>query len=478
MLDRDRTFAFTLVLTVAAIAGFGVFLVRDYQDRGYQGVAGVDIPVGSQANTNLPVTGADQGAATPSAAAGGTTVTTSGGGGGGSQTVTRGGSGGGTVPNAPKGNIQACQGGVIKLGSIIPITGPVTQQTAADSLVSFFNKVNSEGGINGCKVDFKYLDDGGLNNQQASADAHELVQDDKVFAVIGPVEPVTTAVTEPYFAQQGVPVVGIEGVGVNEYNNPVEYSFAEAPDGFGTSTADYALSKGIKHLAVFYLDFDFGVKSIDALNAEAAKNGQTVDYKNQENISSNSYGTDTLQAQQALSKYDPSTTAVINIVDANSAVREMNAMKQNSWYPNMVVTTSSSDPVVISSETSFFNNIAQAGHAIYAQRNYQPANAQVPEVQEWIQTEGQYFPGFDPNSYAEGTWLAAKIFTDTARRLGNGNLTRNTLFAALNSLSNYHTGFTPDLTMSADHGPNKQVLWLKWDGGSTSFKPVTGFIPW
>jgi branched-chain amino acid transport system substrate-binding protein len=470
VLDRDRTFAFTLVLTILAIAGFGVFLVRDYQDRGYQGASSINVG-GTGAAANLPVTGGD--AASPGATAGPGTTTTTGGTAAG-QSITVGGSSGGAVPvNVPRGNQLACQGGEIKIGSIIPVTGPVTQQDAANALVAYFNKINNQGGINGCKVNFIYKDDGGLNNQQAIADAHALVQDEKVFAIVGIIEPVTTAVTEPYFVQQGVPVVGIEGVGVNEYNNPVEYSFAEAPDGFGTSTSDFAAGKGCKHIAVFYLDFDFGVKSYNALQSQAAKNGQSIDYHNQESVSSNSYGTDTVQARNALQNFDAKTTCVINILDANSAVREINAMKQNQWFPNLVSTTSTSDPVVLKSEASWF---ADSRHTVYTQRNYQPANANVPEVQDWIQTEGQYFPGFDANSYAEGSWLAAKVFTEVATRLGSGSLTRNNLLAALNSLSNYHTGFTPDLTMTSDHGPNKQVMWLQYSGNA--FQPITGFQPW
>jgi branched-chain amino acid transport system substrate-binding protein len=484
VLGRDRVFASTMAVTLIAIAGFAVFLFRDYSDSGASTPASVAVTIPQAAGgAAVPASGQEAGA--PAATAGatpapGTTTTVVSGGSGGGQTA------GGTSGHAaaapvgvPKGDQQACQGGVIKIGSIIPITGPVTQQTAADALVAYFKRLNSQGGINGCQVDFKYYDDGGLNNQQAIADAHKLVQDDQVFAVVGAIEPVTTAVTEPYFAQQGVPVVGIEGVGVNEYNSPVEYTFAESPQGFGISTANYANGRGCKHMAVFYLDFDFGVASFNALQDTAGKNGQTVDYKNQESISSNSYGTDTLAAQQNLSKYDPKTACVINILDANSAVREMNAMKGNSWYPNMVVTTSSSDPVVISSEAGdFFKQIVAHGNMIYAQRNYQPAAASIPEVQDWIQTEGQYFPGFDPNSYAEGSWLAAKTFTDVARQLGSGNLTRNNLLNALNNLQGYHNGFTPDLTMTSDHGPNRQVLWLDWDVASGSFKQITPFQPW
>jgi hypothetical protein len=121
------------------------------------------------------------------------------------------------------------------------------------------------------------------------------------------------------------------------------------------------------------------------------------------------------------------------------------------------------------------NWLSHPGHSVYVARNYYPANAPVPEVQEWVQTEGRYFPGFDPNTYAEGSWLAAKVFTDLARKLGPG-LTRASLLAALNGLHGYHTGFTPDLTMTADHGPNKEALWVRWDG--SQFTQAQGFAPW
>jgi hypothetical protein len=149
-------------------------------------------------------------------------------------------------------------------------------------------------------------------------------------------------------------------------------------------------------------------------------------------------------------------------------------MNSNGWFPMIIGTTSTSDPVVNQSEAAWLSNPA---HVVYVQRNYQPATANIPEVQEWVQTEGQYFPGFDPNSYAEGAWLGAKTFTDVARKLGS-NLTRNALLTALNSLKGYHNGFTPDVTMTGDHGPNKQVLWMKWDAGAKAYAPITGFQPW
>jgi hypothetical protein len=155
-------------------------------------------------------------------------------------------------------------------------------------------------------------------------------------------------------------------------------------------------------------------------------------------------------------------------------VREFTGMQGNHYYPNLVSTTSTSDPVVNQSSKDWLNN---TGHTVYTQRNYERADSTNPEVQDWMATEGRYFPGFDANSYAEGAWLAAKVFTDMATRLGP-NLTRNNLLAALNALQGYHNGFTPDLTMTADHGPNRQVIWLQWDAAAAKYNQITQWQAW
>jgi branched-chain amino acid transport system substrate-binding protein len=486
---RDRLYVLSLVLTIVAIAAFGVFVVRDYQDQGSQRVGIARIGVGpaaggaAGADASLPGTGDSVAAAPgPEGATGGTAAPpangagSNGGGagaagaGGAGRTSVTGGAGAArgaaAPPVLPGGASPACVNGHMPVGQIVAITGPLTEQTAADATAAYFKKVNASGGINGCQVDFTYLDDAGLDQQKAAADARELVQADSVFAIVGGFQPITATTTEPYFRRQGVPVVGIDGTALEDYGSPVTFSFACSPAGFGISTVNEANRLGFKRIAVFYVDLALTQVSFAAMREQAARNGQTVVYSNAENISSATYGTDVVAARNA------NPDVVINILDANSAVREINAMNSNGWYPNLVATTSSSDPVVVQQGAGWFSH---PGHTVHVARNYLPANAHTPEIDDWLQTEGRYFPGFDPNSYAEGAWLAAKVFTEQARRLGPG-LTRASLVAALDSLRDYHTGFTPDLTMTPDHGPNKQILWTTWDG--TQFTQVTPFGPW
>jgi branched-chain amino acid transport system substrate-binding protein len=471
---REKAYVLSLALVLVALIAFGVVVVRDYGDSGSRrgevarlAVAGSDPAVAALPESAAPAAGQAVGA--PSGGAAGPAPVRAGGTGAITQperSDPRIAGGGAVVPRIPGGSSPACVDGHIRIGQIDAITGPLTMQTAANATAAYFKKVNSEGGINGCQVDFTYLDDGGLDQQKGAADARELVQADNVFAVVGGFAPITSETTEPYFRRAGVPVVGVDGVGLAEYNSPVEYSFAISPQGFGIATADMAHRLGKKRLAVFYVDIDVTIVSFEELKKQAAINGQEIVYSNAENIASATYGTDVVAARNA------NPDVVVNILDANSAVREINAMSSNNWYPDLVGTTSSADPVVIQQGAPWLSN---PNHQVHVLRCYLPANANTPEVREWLETQGKYFPGFDPNAYAEGSWMAAKIFTDIARRLGPG-LTRTSLMAALNSLRDYHTGFTPDITMTPDHGPNKQALWMRWDG--SQFTQVLPFAPW
>ena len=90
-----------------------------------------------------------------------------------------------------------------------------------------------------------------------------------------------------------------EGISLYQYSNPVVYSFACGPSGFGVSILNEANRLGYKKVAVFYVDFDFTQVAFAALKDQAAKNGQTIVYSNAENISSATYGTDVVAAHNA-----------------------------------------------------------------------------------------------------------------------------------------------------------------------------------
>ncbi len=77
--------------------------------------------------------------------------------------------------------------GTIKIGAIFSITGPASFLGAPESktLQMLVDDINAKGGINGNKIEL-IIKDSGADPQKAVSFAKQLIDEDKVFAIIGP----------------------------------------------------------------------------------------------------------------------------------------------------------------------------------------------------------------------------------------------------------------------------------------------------
>jgi len=85
----------------------------------------------------------------------------------------------GTTPAAAKGTI--------KIGAILSITGPASNLGApeAKTLEMLVDNINKKGGVKGSKIELIVKDSGG-SPEKAISFAKQLIEEDKVFAIIGP----------------------------------------------------------------------------------------------------------------------------------------------------------------------------------------------------------------------------------------------------------------------------------------------------
>ena len=85
-------------------------------------------------------------------------------------------------------NTQAAAGGdPIKIGAIFSVTGPASFLGAPEekTVRMFVDKVNAAGGINGRKIELVLKDSGG-SPEKAVSFAKQLIEEEKVLAIIGP----------------------------------------------------------------------------------------------------------------------------------------------------------------------------------------------------------------------------------------------------------------------------------------------------
>src|SRR6266542_1160106 len=157
-------------------------------------------------------TGAAAGATTGGATSGGATAT------GGK--VSTGGGAASTGGGAASGGTAAGGGGVspgvtdteIRIGIHAPVTGaaPFPATSFNDGKAVYFNYINDKGGINGRKVKVFFQDDG-YNPSQAVAVCKKMVEQDKVFLLVGGGGTDQIVACSQYAASVGVPYLA-EGV--------------------------------------------------------------------------------------------------------------------------------------------------------------------------------------------------------------------------------------------------------------------------
>jgi branched-chain amino acid transport system substrate-binding protein len=75
----------------------------------------------------------------------------------------------------------------IKVGAILAVTGPASFLGApeAKTLEMMVEEINKKGGVKGNKIEL-IIKDSGANPEKALSFAKQLIEEDKVFAIIGP----------------------------------------------------------------------------------------------------------------------------------------------------------------------------------------------------------------------------------------------------------------------------------------------------
>jgi branched-chain amino acid transport system substrate-binding protein len=161
-----------------------------------------------------------------------------------------------TTPSSGSGNTASsgpkATGAPIVLGTICGCTGPQASSLALvkDAADAWAKSVNDNGGINGHPVKLIVKDDAS-NPATGLQQAKELVEKDKVIAIVGEVDLVDASWAE-YVASKGVPVVG----GLS-----IDAPFSTNPDFFASGPNVAVLQLGIinemkkqgkQHLGVLY----------------------------------------------------------------------------------------------------------------------------------------------------------------------------------------------------------------------------------
>jgi eukaryotic-like serine/threonine-protein kinase len=395
----------------------------------------------------------------------------------GAQGASSGGGHGAAGNGLPAGQLgrQACQNGVIHLGSIITQTGPGRSITMAHALVAWERSVNAHGGINGCQVDIDggtILDDQG-NPDLGASQYRQLWEDDKVFAFVGECAPLTDEQMVSYVQQNDVPLVGECQSAPSAYQPPSNPRdcfcvWVGGPTPTQNGELGAVLMERVEHwpasggqVALVCLD---DPTTIQDCNGAAQRYGSGALWNGgpqMEQIYDDNYSQLIAQWQSA------GITHVHLVLDPGSVDRYLQAADEAGFHPQVF------NNLVIDSGTAGPGGYANA-NGMYIGTPWTPLDQNTPGMQRLEQAMATYFPNDKIDLYAQTAWLSCLIFEHALELMGR-NVTEANLISVLNNLRGWNTGLGPVESFSPSNhiGPFESALMQLQGAGTNAWRLVT-----
>ena len=379
-----------------------------------------------------------------------------------------------SAANAQKKYDPGATDTVIKVGNIMPYSGPASAYaTIGKTEAAYFNKLNSEGGINGRKINFVSYDDG-YSPPKMVEQARKLVESDEVLLIFNPLGTPGNTAIQKYMNAKKVPQLFVS-TGAAKWNDPKNFPWTM---GWQPSYqveariyAKYILQKYPgKTIGVLYQNDDFGKDYLIGLHeglGDAAKKLIVVE---------SSYETTSPTVDSQIVQIKGANPDIfVNIATPKFAAQAIKKAAELDWHPVQFLTNVS---------VSIGGVMKPAGYEasqdiLSTQYLKDPADHEWkndPAMNEWRAFMTKWYPEGDQNDASTVFgYGVAKGLEQVLRQCGD-NLTRENLMKQAASL-NFEIGIylpgTKIKTGPDDYAPIEQLQMMRFKGESWErFGPI------
>ncbi|SHE90676.1 amino acid/amide ABC transporter substrate-binding protein, HAAT family [Marinitoga hydrogenitolerans DSM 16785] len=314
----------------------------------------------------------------------------------------------------------------IKIGTFQAMSGPVAVigQSVANGMNAYFNYVNDNGGIFGRKINLIIADDQ-FNPAKTTVEVKRLVENDKVFALVGGLGTPGNLAVMNYVNNSKVPYVyqasgsSLLAIPPKKYIFPVQPNYTLE----GNIVMNYLVkTKRAKKIAIIYRNDDAGKEFLNSA-VETLKNKYNM--KPVETIAINPIANDFSTEITKLIAKRPDAIAVMLFIP-----QSVNFVKQAKQYglqrQKYVLTYANSD-------VSYILLAKEAAEGVEAMA-WVNVDFSKPDLKVF-QIYRKYFDQM-PNAYAIAGMIAAEVFVEAVTRAGE-DLTRENLVKALESMNKW-----------------------------------------
>ncbi|MFM9900996.1 MAG: ABC transporter substrate-binding protein [Polaromonas sp.] len=326
----------------------------------------------------------------------------------------------------------------IRIGQFAAQTGPAAElgKRMQVGIEAHFAAVNAAGGINGRKLKLVSRDDG-YEPEKSAAAVKALIEEDKVFALIGSVGTPTTLAALPAINAAAIPLIG-PFTGAQALREPLNRNVFHVRASYFDETeriVQHLSTVGITKIAVFYQNDSYGKAGLEGVTRALDK--RKLKAVGSMTVERNSV--DVTAALNELVKTSPEAVIQISAYKSSAAlIKQARAKSYSGQFFNVSFVGSKALSEELG-EAAAGVTISQVVPFPYA------ASTAVGREYQQRMTESGH-KDFDFSSM-EG-FLAAKVLTEGLRRAGKV-LSREALTSALESMKDFNMG-----GFSVSYGPN------------------------
>lgn len=347
----------------------------------------------------------------------------------------------------------------IRLGMSSPLSGPTGAygRQMKEGIEACFARVNAAGGVHGRRLELVALDDG-YETGPAVANAKRLVEQDRVFALMGFYGTSPTEAVLPVLDASGVPLIGTIS-GAEVLRKPVNRHMFHLRASYGDETAAIVknlTTVGLTRVAVLYQDDGFGQAGLkgvmDALAAHQLKPVASA------SVARNSV--DVGPAVATIAKTNPQAVVMVTLYRPTAEfIKRMRAAGSAPFF--VALSPVGTDQLIaeLGAENTRGLQVSQVIPYPWADK--------LEVVRDYKRTLAAHAKNASPSYYGLEGYLNARLVVAALERAGP-NPSRERLMAALRSgpfnLDGYRINFAPGSNSGSNYveisvvGANGRIL--------------------
>jgi branched-chain amino acid transport system substrate-binding protein len=362
----------------------------------------------------------------------------------------------------------------IKIGNIMPYSGPASAYaTIGKTEAAYFNKLNSEGGINGRKINFSSYDDG-YSPPKTVEQARKLVESDEVLLIFNPLGTPGNTAIQKYMNAKKVPQLFVSS-GAAKWNDPKNFPWTMGwQPNYQTEARIYAgyILKNYpgKTIGVLYQNDDFGKDYLIGLREGLGDEASKLI------VIETSYETSTPTVDSQVVQIKGANPDIfINIATPKFAAQAIKKIAEIGWKPIHFLTNVSASIGGVMKPAGY-----EASQGIlstnYLKDPKDPGWKNDPAMNEWRAFMNKWYPeGDQEDASTVFGYGAAKGLEQVLRQCGD-DLTRENVMRQAANL-NFEIGIylpgTRIKTSPTDYAPLEQLQMQRFEGETWQlFGPV------